>query len=60
MTHAQKPRRKRKWWAVGGIRWSLQIPMAAEHDSNSVEPPGSEALLDAVLRTLYDLGERSS
>lgn len=34
--------------------------MAAEHDSDSVEPPGSEALLDAVLRTLYDLGERSS
>ncbi|XP_021075609.1 uncharacterized protein C1orf131 homolog [Mus pahari] len=31
--------------------------MAAEHGSDSVEPPGSEALLDAVLRTLYDLGE---
>lgn len=35
----------------------MLIPMAAEHDSDSVEPPGSEALLDAVLRTLYDLGE---
>ncbi|GAB1293804.1 Uncharacterized protein C1orf131 homolog [Apodemus speciosus] len=31
--------------------------MAAEQDSESTEPPGSEALLDAVLRTLYDLGE---
>ncbi|XP_028623556.1 uncharacterized protein C1orf131 homolog [Grammomys surdaster] len=31
--------------------------MAAERDSDSTEPPGSEALLDAVLRTLYDLGE---
>ncbi|XP_034378121.1 40S small subunit processome assembly factor 1 [Arvicanthis niloticus] len=31
--------------------------MAAERDSDSPEPPGSEALLDAVLRTLYDLGE---
>lgn len=43
---------------LGGV--SVLIPMAAEHDSDSVEPPGSEALLDAVLRTLYDLGERSS
>ncbi|XP_052022604.1 uncharacterized protein C1orf131 homolog isoform X2 [Apodemus sylvaticus] len=31
--------------------------MAAEQDSDSTEPAGSEALLDAVLRTLYDLGE---
>lgn len=31
--------------------------MAAERESDSTEPPGSEALLDAVLRTLYDLGE---
>ncbi|CAO2609397.1 Uncharacterized protein C1orf131 homolog [Lemmus lemmus] len=30
---------------------------AAERDSDSAEPPGSETLLDAVLRTLYDLGE---
>ncbi|XP_051024937.1 uncharacterized protein C1orf131 homolog [Acomys russatus] len=31
--------------------------MAAERESESAEPPGSETLLDAVLRTLYDLGE---
>ncbi|KAL6088523.1 hypothetical protein STEG23_024796, partial [Scotinomys teguina] len=31
--------------------------MAAERDSDSTETPGSETLLDAVLRTLYDLGE---
>ncbi|XP_038168399.1 uncharacterized protein C1orf131 homolog [Arvicola amphibius] len=36
------------------------MPMAAaaaERESDSTEPPGSETLLDAVLRTLYDLGE---
>ncbi|OBS82536.1 hypothetical protein A6R68_23475 [Neotoma lepida] len=31
--------------------------MAAERESDSTEPSGSETLLDAVLRTLYDLGE---
>ncbi|CAH7042541.1 2810004N23Rik [Phodopus roborovskii] len=31
--------------------------MAEERDSDSTEPQGSETLLDAVLRTLYDLGE---
>ncbi|KAL1785208.1 hypothetical protein HispidOSU_029973 [Sigmodon hispidus] len=31
--------------------------MAAEQEGDSVESPGSETLLDAVLRTLYDLGE---
>lgn len=59
VTHAQKPRRKRKWWAVCWIPGSVLNPMAAERDSDSTEPPGSKALLDAVLRTLYDLGERS-
>ncbi|MEJ1284282.1 hypothetical protein NN561_015266 [Cricetulus griseus] len=31
--------------------------MAEERESDSTEPAGSETLLDAVLRTLYDLGE---
>uniref|UniRef100_A0A8C8VWP6 RIKEN cDNA 2810004N23 gene n=1 Tax=Peromyscus maniculatus bairdii TaxID=230844 RepID=A0A8C8VWP6_PERMB len=31
--------------------------MAAERESDSTEPPGSETLLNAVLRNLYDLGE---
>lgn len=57
VTHAQKPRRKRKWWAVCWLLGSVLIPMAAERESDSAELPGSEALLDAVLRTLYDLGE---
>lgn len=35
----------------------MLIPMEAERESDSAELPGSEALLDAVLRTLYDLGE---
>lgn len=60
VTHAQKPRRKRKWWAVCWLLGSVLIPMAAERESDSAELPGSEALLDAVLRTLYDLGERIS
>lgn len=33
---------------------------AAERESDSAEPPGSETLLDEVLRTLYDLGELGS
>lgn len=33
---------------------------AAERESDSAEPLGSETLLDAVLRTLYDLGELGS
>nr|XP_048306159.1 uncharacterized protein C1orf131 homolog [Myodes glareolus] len=35
------------------------MPMAAvaARESDSAEPPGSETLLDEVLRTLYDLGE---
>lgn len=57
--HAQE-RRKRKWWVVGWIWRSVQSPMAAERESDSTEPPGSETLLDAVLRNLYDLGERGS
>lgn len=57
VTHAQKPRRKRKWWAVCWLLGSVLIPMEAERESDSAELPGSEALLDAVLRTLYDLGE---
>ncbi|XP_021504173.1 uncharacterized protein C1orf131 homolog [Meriones unguiculatus] len=31
--------------------------MAADGGSDSTEPPGSETVLDAVLRSLYDLGE---
>ncbi|XP_076428449.1 40S small subunit processome assembly factor 1 isoform X2 [Peromyscus maniculatus bairdii] len=54
--HAQE-RRKRKWWVVGWIWRSVQSPMAAERESDSTEPPGSETLLNAVLRNLYDLGE---
>lgn len=38
----------------------MLIPMAEERESDSTEPAGSETLLDAVLRTLYDLGERGS
>lgn len=57
--HAQE-RRKRKWWVVGWIWRSVQSPMAAERESDSTEPPGSETLLNAVLRNLYDLGERGS
>lgn len=35
------------------------MPMAAaeERELDSAEPPGTETLLDEVLRTLYDLGE---
>lgn len=40
------------------------MPMAAAavtaRESDSAEPPGSETLLDEVLRTLYDLGELGS
>lgn len=35
----------------------MLMAAAAELESDSAEPPGSETLLDEVLRTLYDLGE---
>ncbi|XP_057609837.1 uncharacterized protein C1orf131 homolog [Chionomys nivalis] len=35
----------------------MPMAAAAERESDTTEPPGSETLLDEVLRTLYDLGE---